>query len=85
MKMIDSHLWKKIGTALGSSEKELDQNNPEQYLRDILNDWLESSGLPTFEELTRVLDKVGVKVRLPSQTATLSTGKSCRAIINVWV
>ena len=55
MEKIYSHPWKKIGIALGSSEKELDQTNPEQYLREILNVWLKSSEYPTLDGLTRAL------------------------------
>ena len=55
MKKIDSYPWKKLGIALGSPEKELDQTNPQQYLREILDVWLKSSEIPTLEGLTRDL------------------------------
>ena len=69
---IASRPWKKIGIALGSTEKQLDQKNPEQYLRMMLNKWLKEN--PTWEELARTLSKEGLTIaRNQKQQAT---GKS---------
>ena len=71
---IDSHAWKKLGIALGSPEKELDQTNPKQYLREILNVWLESSEFPTLEGLNHALRFKAINKSLSSQQQQ-TTGK----------
>ena len=72
---IDSHPWKKIGVALQSPEKKLDQKNREQYLREILNVWLESSKHPTLEGLNRVLGFEAIDKSLLSSPQLQTIGK----------